>query len=160
MKKVVSAILCSVSLLCLCGCSETLTPVDYGFDFEFLTEIHKLDFTGYEMLPGGFGCSVYYNSKYTDSDVYVRYTVSGAPDCLDPWRLTCIQCTDPEVEFFDGLTLADDEEIIEYLENDGFKIETKNNGLTAEKGRIFVSYVKDKDFTVNYQSTNNQNVYF
>lgn len=162
MKKLITAILCSLVLLCLCGCVEVnLTPVDYGFDFEFLADYKELDFTGYEIFANGFGCTVYCNPKYAETgEVYVHYTVSGAPDCLDPWRLTCIHCTDPEVEFFGGLTLADVEEIKEYLENGGFKIETDGNGFTAKKGRVFVNYVKDKMLVINYQSTNKQHVDF
>lgn len=189
MKKLLLTTAVVLAVLCICGCtrkiagsdlstaaiinesSETeISGEDYGFEFDFLANAADLDFTGYETVPG-FGCVGYFNPKYADpesesfyGEIYVLYTVSSAPDCSDSEQfVTHIHCTDPEVKFFNGLTLADDGELKAFLESNGFIIEMFDGiptHFTAKKGRVFVNYLKDGMISIGYEVTNYKGMEF
>lgn len=156
MKRLLFALFLIPALL-FCGCEDKYPQNDKDAE-RIAAEINKnttleLGFLEYVsgknlsyLVPdyGWFGASGYYNSGYQEGDIhYVQYLITAYPDCADSGSyVTRIECTDPAVTFFDGYTVNNSEELIEYLSNDGYEIDGNdlNTFVKAKKGRITISF--------------------
>ena len=176
MKKVIFlSVAVFVFILSACAPSEGVTAKDIkrinknaDFELNFLEDVSQKDLSGFECKNDFHGVTykVYYNPnkyQYTPSDVVlsgepiVEYTVSPYPylDNSDARFVTGILCSDPEITFFDGLSINSDAETCKQrFEKAGYSFSKSEFWdqlfLTAEKDDITICINKGVSFQITY----------
>lgn len=141
------------------------------FELKFLEDVENKDLSGFDYHPG-FGVTGYSNPKYSGSttfshDIIVQYDVTAYPDYADGGHfVTSIYCSDPEVTFFDGYTVASGKELVQALTEAGYQTKlfgTSASGLPiydAIKGNIKICYIQNDSFYIRYDVSNRDGIMF
>ena len=136
-------------------------------ELKFLEDVSEKDLSAFVPDYDIFGGFLYYNSGYEEGDeYYVRYLVSAYPDYADGGSVvTRIDCTDPNVTFFDGCTVENCDALFGYLSGEGFEIinsgDNPSSVTNATNGKITVSHdSKSKIITFSYEVSNRDGIVF
>lgn len=141
-----------------------------AFELKFLEDVKNKDLSEFIYHPG-FGVSGYSNAKYADAqtfseDIIVQYNVTAYPDYADGGSfVTDIYCSDPEVTFYGGYTIASGDCFAEELEAAGYSIERTDSsaygvGFRATRGNITIFYILNHEFTIRYNVGNRNDIVF
>lgn len=109
-------------------------PEDTQLEFWICEDTAGTDWSGHDMVEGGFGCEEYLGKAYSSGEsvvyelpeVCVSYRMTAWPDYADGgWYVTRIKITDPAVSVY-GVTLDSDPRDFErVMKSLGFKITLK-----------------------------------
>lgn len=140
----------------ICGCvdSEQLATKKIAeeinknttFELNFLEDVSGKDLSSLVPDYDWFGADGYYNSGYEEGDdQYVFYLVTAYPAYADGGSVvTRIECTDPNVTFFDGCTVYNCNALFAYLSSEGFEIinsdDYPSSVTSATNGKIRVMH--------------------
>lgn len=182
MKNIVNLL---VTCLCACtlgACGENASykfldrPENTNLELWITQKIEIEDIKDLTTINEGscFGCNEYLGSNYTPSypirdgnslyaypvspsnGPYVIYQTSGYPDSSDPYHVTKITITDPEVTVY-GLTLnSTPEEITGTMSAEGFRGACDGENCTWKKHNCYFNFtnITQKEITIGASSTN------
>lgn len=141
------------------------------FELKFLEDVREKDLSEFICHPG-FGVSGYSNAKYGDThrfsnDIIVQYDVTAYPDYADGGSfVTSIYCSDPEVTFYGGYTIASGDSFADELDAAGYSIVRHSSSVygvpsfTATRGNIRISYILNHEFYILYNVSNRDGIMF
>lgn len=129
--------------------------------YGFLENVENKDLSALVYDPDWMGADGYYNEGYEEGDeYYVHYLVTAYPDYADGGKfVTSITCTDPEVKFYGDCTIVNCDELFKYLSEEGFTV-LYGSTVTAYKGNMAVTYVKNKSISFVYNVENRDGIQF
>ena len=176
MKKLLFALLLTPAIL-FCGCADNQPATaekiadkineNTTLELKFLEDVSGKDLSAFVPEYDIFGAFVYFNSGYKDGDEhYVRYLVSAYPDYADGGSVvTRIDCTDPNVTFFDGCTVENCDALFLYLSGEGFGIirsdDEPSSVTNATNGKIRITHDSIlKKITFSYEVSNRDGIVF
>ena len=169
-KKISKTLLFSTILFSISSCSVTKKflerPDNTNLEAWITEEINANVVEKFKYFPGMFGGEMYLGSKYELirngeneyllPEIYVLYTYSGYPDCIDAYCLTSIEITDPEV-FVYGLTInSTKEKVNEVMLANGFEEKGDNTYLKNNCNFTFSS----NNIQIKAPSTNKHNIIY
>lgn len=136
-------------------------------ELKFLEDVSVKDLSSLVPDYDWLGADGYYNSGYVEGDEhYVFYLVTAYPDYADGGSVvTRIECTDPNVTFFDGCTVENCNALFLYLSGEGFEIinsgDDPSSITSATNGKIRVVHdSKTKMITFSYEVSNRDGIIF
>lgn len=129
--------------------------------YGFLEDVENKDLSALVYDPDWMGAEGYYNEGYEEGDeYYVHYLVTAYPDYADGGQfVTSITCTDPEVKFYGDCTILNCDELFKYLSDEGFTV-LYGSTVTAYKGNMAITYIKNKSISFVYNVENRDGIDF